>query len=257
MTNPDVVFTALFGGYESLNELMIEKKPDTKYICFTDDPNLKSQSWEIRVIEPTRLESSARSSRAIKMLGHRFFPDGTRSLYIDNTVRLKVDGALVLDSWLKSSQVAFMSHYSRKSVRGEFFICSAYGLDEQKKLWTQFQTYKHAFPDVLNQKPYWGGMIARVNSPQADHFMAVWDEQFRLHSKRDQLSINVSSLISGVSINRVSAQNDESEWHIWPIASMRNLSGRDTTSLAKFRKIKIIQNGLRFGLRFYLSKFFN
>jgi hypothetical protein len=257
MTSPDVVFTALFGGYESLNELVIDKNPNTKYICFTDDPNLKSQSWEIRVIEPLSLQSPARSSRAIKMLGHRYFPIGTRSLYIDNTVRLKVDGALVLDSWLKSSHVAFMSHYSRKSLRGEFFVCSAYGLDEQKKLWTQFQNYKHAFPGVLDQKPYWGGMIARVNSPEADHFMEVWDEQFRLHSKRDQLSINVSSLISNVSINRVLAQNDVSEWHQWPIITKRNLSGRDTTSLARFRKMHIILNGLRFGLRFYISKFFN
>jgi len=257
MTSSDVVFTALFGGYENLNELVIEKNPNTKYICFTDDSNLKSQSWEIRVIEPPSHHDPAKSSRAIKMLGHRFFPMGTRLLYIDNTVELKVDGALVLDAWLKSDHVAFMSHYSRKTLRGEFFVCSAYGMDEQKKFWTQFQKYKHAFPGVLDERPYWGGMIARVNSPETDHFMEVWDEQFRLYSKRDQLSINVSSLISNVSINRVFAQNDVSEWHVWPIITMRNLSGRDTTSLAKFRKMKIILNGLRFGIRFYVSKFFN
>ena len=253
MIKSDVVFTALFGGYERLNDLVIEKYQDTKYVCFTDDPNLKSRSWEIRLIEPPVFGSPSRSSRAIKMLGHKFFPLGTRSLYIDNTVQLKVDGSLVLDAWLDSNHIAFMSHYSRKSVRGEFFICSAYGLDEQKKLWTQFQKYKREFPEVLDEKPYWGGMIARVNSPQTDNFMAAWDEQFRLHSKRDQLSINVSSLISGVSVKRITEQNDDSEWHLWPIDSMRNLSDRDTTSLAKFRKLRIIYNGLRFGLKFYFS----
>ena len=130
MKNPDVVFTALFGQYESLNELMISKNSTTRYICFTDDPLLSSKTWEIKVVAPNAPEFPARSSREIKLLGHKFFPEGTRSLYIDNTVRLKVDGSIVLDEWLRNSKIAFMRHYSRKTVRGEFFICSAYGLDK-------------------------------------------------------------------------------------------------------------------------------
>ena len=252
MTNPDVVFTALFGGYESLNELLIEKNPDTEYICFTDDSSLKSTTWQVHVVEPSVPGNPARSSRAIKMLGHKYFPEGTRSLYIDNTVRLKVDGSIVLDAWLDSSEIAFMSHYSRKSVRGEFFVCSAYGFDAQETIWKQFKEYRTKFPNVLRQRPFWGGMIARVNTPQTDIFMETWTEQFRLHAKRDQLSINASSIISGVAIQRILRQNDSSEWHEWPIISERKLTHRDTTSLVRFRKLKIIGNGLRFGLRFYI-----
>ena len=251
MSYQDVVFTALFGRYETLNELAISRNPTTRYVCFTDDPLLRSETWEISVVNPKNKESPSRASREIKMLGHKHFPEGTRSLYIDNTVRLRVDGAIVLDDWLKDKDVAFMRHYSRKTVRGEFFICSAYGLDEQEKIWKQYRYYKTYYPTVLQQSPHWGGMIARVNSAKTDKFMETWKQQFDAFTKRDQLSINVSSMISGVKIATVDGENDSSKWHQWPIHTNRQNLMRDKTSGRRFRKIRIISNGLRYGYRFY------
>ena len=253
MTMParDVVFTALFGQYESLNELQVSKKSATRYVCFTDDPLLKSNTWEIKLVESLKPVNPSRSSREIKMLGHKNFPLGTRSLYIDNSVRLKVDGSIVLDAWLSTTDIAFMRHYSRKTVRNEFFICSAYGLDDQTKIWDQFKHYKKYFRTVLAQRPHWGGMIARVNSPTTDKFMEIWNEQFKTFTKRDQLSINVSSIISGVHIGTISGENDSSEWHEWPVPSNRKTEMRDTTSGRNFRKLRIIANALRYGHRFY------
>ena len=251
MISRDVVFTALFGRYETLNELTVLRNPVTRYVCFTDDPSLRSETWEISVVDTKNELSPSRASREIKMLGHKQFPDGTRSLYIDNTVRLRVDGAIVLDDWLKDKDVAFMRHYSRKTVRGEFFICSAYGLDEQEKIWKQYRYYKTNYPAVLQQSPHWGGMIARVNSAKTDKFMEAWKQQFDAFTKRDQLSINVSSMISGVKIATVDGENDSSKWHQWPIHTNRQNLMRDKTSGRRFRKIRIISNGLRYGYRFY------
>jgi hypothetical protein len=247
----DIVFTALFGKYESLNELTITKNLNTRYICFTDDVFLKSKTWEIIVVDPNGEVNPSRRSREIKMLGHRFFPEGTRLLYIDNTVRLKVDGSVVLEAWLKSSDITFMRHDSRKTVRDEFFICSAYDLDEQDRIWDQYRFYKRKHPIVLKQSPHWGGMIARINSPEADKFMKAWKHQFDAFTKRDQLSLNVSSIISGVKIRTIVAKNDSSEWHEWPILSNRQLNMRDKTSGRRFRKLRIIMNALRYGHRFY------
>ncbi len=251
MSPQEVVFTALFGQYESLNELTFKKNLDTRYICFTDDSSLTSMTWEVVQVEPEIQGNPARNSRKIKMLGHRYFPDATRSLYIDNTVRLKVDGSIVLQDWLKDSNLAFMRHYSRKTLRGEFFVCSAYGLDNQKNIWRQFKYYKENFPAMLKERPYWGGMIARVNSIETDRFMEIWKEQFDTYTKRDQLSINVCSLISGVKVNTVEGENDSSKWHEWPVHSNRKTKFRDDTSDRRFRKLRIIINGLRYGYRFY------
>ncbi len=252
MTKQNVVFTALFGQYESLNELTISRNPETRYVCFTDDISLTSETWEIMVVDSKAGVTPSRNSRRIKMLGHRFFPEGTRSLYIDNTVRLKVDGAIILDEWLKNSNIAFMRHYSRKTVRSEFFICSSYGLDEQNIIWSQYKFYKQNFPTVLKQRPYWGGMIARINSAETDKFMETWKNQFDKFTKRDQLSINVSSVISGVAITTIIRENDTSEWHDWPIHTNRKFQLRDNTSGRRFRKLSIVLNGLKFGYKYYI-----
>ena len=250
--NQDVVFTALFGKYESLNELEISKNPNTRYVCFSDDSSLSSKTWEVIVVASELQGNPSRSSREIKMLGHRYFPEGTRSLYIDNTVRLKVDGSIVLENWLKSSNIAFMRHYARKTLRGEFFICSAYGLDDQKRIWDQFKYYRSNYPGVLRQRPYWGGMIARINSAETDKFMVTWKQQFDTFTKRDQLSINVSSVISGVKIATIDGENNLSQWHEWPVHTNRKTQMRDRTSGRRFRKLRIILNGLVYGYRFYI-----
>jgi hypothetical protein len=252
MTQLDVVFTALYGGYESLNELSINKNPDTKYICFTDDPTLMSETWEVRVFLPKKSFSPSRSSREIKMLGHKFFPEGTRSLYIDNTVRLKVDGKEILDEWLVNAEIAFMQHYSRRTVRGEFFACSAYGLDDQSTIRSQFQYYRKHFKHVLKQKPHWGGMIARTNTASTDLFMETWKKEFDSFTRRDQLSINVSSVISGVRIKTVQGENNSSKWHEWPIHTNRRVEMRGATSTSRFRKCRILINAVRYGIYFYL-----
>ena len=63
-----VVFTTLFGNYEYLNELAITKKSSTRYICFTDDPKLKSNTWEVVVVKSPIPNSPSRSSRELKIV---------------------------------------------------------------------------------------------------------------------------------------------------------------------------------------------
>ena len=246
----DVVFTALFGGYETLNEIKHLREPGTRYVCFTDSKSLESNTWEIFRVEPTNLESGVRASRAIKMFGHRYFEDGTRSLYIDNSVQLKVDGRYLLDEFLKSNDLTFLSHTKRKSVANEFFICAAYGLEDQSILSLQYKKYLQIHPEVLREKPYWGGMIARRNCDSVDYFMETWNEQYLTFSKRDQLSINISAHLSGTTINRIELNNAQSEWHAWPVINNRRLEMRDTTSMSSHRRAKIIWNSVIYGPRY-------
>jgi len=248
----DIVFTALFGGYEELNELKINLSSKTRYICFTDSKQVKSKTWEVVVVEPYDLNSSARSSRYVKMFGYSYFPRDTRSLYVDNSVEIKEDGKVILDNWLGSSAIAMLRHTDRKTVRGEFFACASYGLDDQNNLKTQFNFYKNNYSEILRERPYWGGMIARHNCPETDRIMSKWHELFSNFSKRDQLSINLASKISGVKIMEIPEKNSFSTFHKWPIINNRDYSSRDSTSGKKNRKLRIIFNGLFYGLRFYL-----
>jgi len=252
----DVVFTSLFGKYESLNELKIDKNPNTRYICFTDDNDLTSETWEIYLITPKSKLNPQRNSREIKMLGHKYFIEGTRSLYIDNTVSLKVDGKIILDYWLSDADIAFMTHSTRKTVRSEFFWCSAYGLDKQSTILRQFTCYKNVTKTLLYEKPYWGGMIARVNCESTEKYMETWDTQYRLFSCRDQLSINISTGMSGTSIKRINAKNDSSEWHTWPIHSKRTTKNQFCEKFTLLRKVLILKRIILYGHHYYF-KYYN
>ncbi len=253
MSTRNFVYTVLFGGYETLNELTFKKNESTSYICFTDDEKLRSDTWEIRLITPPVLNDSIRSSRFLKMLGHRYFPQNSKCLYIDNSVELRVDGAEILEATLTSESVAFMPHSLRKTVRNEFFIVAAYGLATQNNLWSQFKRYKHLYPRVLREKPYWGGMIAKINCQETDNFMSIWYSEYMKYTKRDQLSLNVAAHLSNIKIEIIPGKNAVSDWHAWPVIKSRDLQTRDTTSGRKFRKARIIFNALYFGIRYYLK----
>src|SRR5690625_7119636 len=45
-----VVYTCNFGRYESVKPPVVVE-PDIRYILFTDDPSLRSDVWEIRILE--------------------------------------------------------------------------------------------------------------------------------------------------------------------------------------------------------------
>ncbi len=46
-----IIYTAIFNGKDTLKEPTLVSDR-CKYICFTDDENLKSNVWEIRVVDP-------------------------------------------------------------------------------------------------------------------------------------------------------------------------------------------------------------
>lgn len=246
------VFTALFGKYETLNELKIQPSNDVRYLCFTDDQSLQSSTWEICQIDSSEFLSSVRASRHIKMLGHRYLPLEARSLYIDNSIELKVCGSKILDVWLADSDLAMMEHSSRKTVLNEFLACSIYSLERQDKLLEQFRYYKDKYPEILFQKPFWGGMIARKFTVDVDLFMEVWAEQYERFARRDQLSINVTQQITQSEVKAIKGENSSTEWHTWPHSSGRNNLSRDGIKYRKVRKIIYVLNLLKYGFPYLL-----
>src|SRR5215210_7134454 len=57
----NVVFTALVGGYETLTEQPVAAESDFEFVCFTDDAELSSETWQIH---PERALDEVRARRA-------------------------------------------------------------------------------------------------------------------------------------------------------------------------------------------------
>lgn len=244
------VYTGLFGNYESLNEVSCKRLPSTRYVCFTDSTQLRSKTWDIIVTHDD--SNPIMASRRIKFFGHQFFPRGARTLYVDNTVNLRIDGSIILNDWLKDKDLAFMKHYSRANLRNEFFACSFYGMDEQKLLFRQFQAYCKSFPRIMSEEVYWGGMIAKINCDATDKLMNTWYEEYCKFSKRDQLSLKVALRREQTAHRLIIESNAQSVWHQWPIYNNRKFAQRGAKYGLLKRKFHYLFNAVKYGFRYFL-----
>lgn len=232
MTETACVYTALFGDYEVLNEQPVRRNSHLRFICFTDDPGLKSDSWEIVQAEPLFSMDPIRSQRQYKMLPHRFLPEYSVSLYIDNAVLLKQPPDSMLADQLSDCDFALPSHSFRKSVLDEFLEVARLGLDDPSRVFEQLNHYEMIEPSVLEEKPYWCGMLfRRHDNPGLRKTMDLWLSHVYRYSRRDQLSFNLSCTTTGFTPKRISIDNYNSDFHEWPIHQGRDRS-RGTRSIS-------------------------
>ena len=215
-----VLFTVVTGKYEVLNELEISD-PAVHAICFTDSPDLVSSTWEVVQFTPSFAGDPIRSQRLIKILGHPRLDAYDEWLYIDNTVRLTVAPSVILDEWLKGSDLAIPSHSYRASTREEFAVVEGDDLDSYERLEEQLQHYQETFAVPLEERPLWTAIIARRPTSLVREWADTWAKHVLRYSRRDQLSVGVALQISQVDINRIQIDNFRSPFHQWPILNER------------------------------------
>jgi len=222
------VHTALIGGYERLQEQPVAKTTDIPFICFTDDPELTSDTWEIRVVEPALARDPVRSSRFHKIIGEPLVADYDETLWVDNRVILTEDPAVVLDAMLASADLGVIHHSYRTSVIAEFDEVARAGLDEPARVYEQLIHYAESRPHVLDERPYWAGFIARRWTPEVRAAMRTWMDHVLRYSRRDQLSLRYA-LDGLASVNALDLDNFGSDWHIWitdDVGTRRNTAMR-------------------------------
>ena len=212
------VYTALFGGYEQLNEAQEQGDGSVPFICFTDDIALRSSVWDVRLVAPLFAADLQRSQRDIKIRGHRDLDQFERTLYIDNSVSLMGPPSEVLDDWLRDDPIAIPAHSYREAVLDEFRAVLEIGLDDPARVHEQLHHYSTYFPEILEQRPYWGGMIARRRSPEVAETMNRWFDEVCRYSRRDQLSANVVFSQSPIRPRAVEIDNHGSSAHRWPVS---------------------------------------
>jgi hypothetical protein len=217
-TIPAAVYTCLLGGYEELNDDQARSDSGIPYICFTDDPVLASQVWDIRLIQPRFPRDLQRSQRDIKLRGHHDLDRFARTLYIDNSVSLRVPPETFLSTFLGDAELAIPLHSYRETVLDEFVTVANHGLDEPTRIYEQLAHYQAEYPEALREVPLWNAIIARLRTPRVDEFMNRWFDEVLRYSRRDQLSTNAMLMASGVDARRVELDNYESSLHSWPVA---------------------------------------
>ena len=189
---PRVVYTCLFGYSENFNDLVYERDPSIDFICFTDMPELRSRFWKIKRVKRGRLDA-ARAAKQIKILPHRFLSRYQTSLYIDNTVRLKMPPAEIFDRYLDRSAEPFVCfpHPWRRCIYEEAGEVISQELESSERVDAQMHHYRQLGYPADNGLFKGAFLLRRHNHKEVISLMETWFEHVQQHSRRDQLSLPV------------------------------------------------------------------
>ena len=218
MTEQACVYSVLVGGYEELLEQPVARSSDVDFILFTDDCDLKSDTWQIRTEDPILPPDPARSSRYAKILPHRVLPEYDVSIYVDNCLLLREPPETILDELLPDDAAfALNAHDYRDTVRAEFEAVIELEKDAPWVCAEQLEHYERWHRDVLDEKPLWTGfMIRRHHNPVLVRTMELWWTQLLRYSKRDQLSIMMALRETGLEPTVLANPLRSSKYHEWP-----------------------------------------
>lgn len=181
----------MFGYSEQFNDFSYEPDKTTDFICFTDDPALKSKFWRMKLVSPSLLDSP-RAAKKIKHLPHRFLAEYDYSLYVDNTVRLKQPAHAIFDQLLIPAQSSFVCfhHPWRECIYDEAAEVIRLSYDDPERVTAQMNFYrKNGYPSK-NGLIRGNFLLRKHMNPFLIQAMEQWNEQVLRYSLRDQLSFN-------------------------------------------------------------------
>ena len=221
------VYTALTGGYEMLNEQPAAATSSLPFICFTDNPSIRSQSWQIRPIEGVFGQDNVRNQRACKLRPHYFLSDFDASIYIDNTVILKLPPEELFAIADLSSGLSLPAHSFRPTLADEFAEVARDQLDDPTRVGEQLAHYRQLYPQILGERPFWNGILLRDHRSLAMvGAMETWLAHVYRYSRRDQLSAQVAFHCASLRPHELQLDNHDSPFHTWPKLASRNIAAR-------------------------------
>lgn len=216
------MYTVLTGKYEQLSEQPIARQSNLPFICLTDDPALRSDTWDVRVVEPLLPLDPVRSQRALKLRPDLHLPDFDGSLYIDNAVELLAPPEAIVALRDAETPIAVPTHSFHTRLRDEFAAVLDQGLDDPARVEEQLRHYEAECPTLLERSPIWTAMLLRDHrDPRLQEAGALWLAQVLRYSRRDQLSALQAFDRAGLVPQRLSIDNHISPFHAWPRAAGR------------------------------------
>ena len=212
-----VVYTCLFGNYETLNEQPTALNSRIPFICFTDRSDLNSKTWLAKAVEPLAIDP-ARESKRVKILPHLFLTDFNESLYIDASCILKKTPEAIFKDYLSRDSRNFvcLRHPWRDCVYEEAEEVLRSDIDSEIRVREQMDHYQNC------NFPRRAGLIAgtfilrRHSKEDVKRFCEVWFSHVLRYSKRDQLSFNFTAWRTGLAFTALDLDLTSNPIFSWP-----------------------------------------
>jgi hypothetical protein len=193
--NKIALYTVITNNYDTLRPIKKERGID--YICFTDNPNLKSSEWNIIVIpqcdEPIKLQ------RSIKILSHQFTKGYDTSVYIDaNFVLIGSIHALMSKHY--RGGILTCKHNARTLISEEAKQILLLEKDTEENV-NRHLALIDFVPDDCGM--YASGFMIRDKSEKTALFETRWEGLMKEGSHRDQLSMGPAAWLTDTKINTI------------------------------------------------------
>jgi hypothetical protein len=211
-----VVYTAVLDEKQPLREAPLAAESDADFVCLTNDPTLRSDTWQVVPVDLRMPTDPVRSERFLKIVGHPVLEGYDRSLWVDNAVELQAPPESFVDDWLGDADVAAPVHTFYRSLLEEAEASVERGKDDHLRVFEQLAHYLRAWPTAVEANPHWTALLARRRTPEVDAAMQTWWEHVLRYSRRDQISFGVAMAASDVRVGSVPLPNLRSPVHRWP-----------------------------------------
>ncbi len=230
------IYTVLTGDKEPIGDPVARLSSpctdlDINFICFTDNPNLCSNTWEIRHLDTHSLPPE-KSSRRPKAMPHVYLPDYKYSLYLDNICELKrYPTSQDLKPRLNSSYLyRLFKHSSRQSLVEEALAVASLGYEKGGTLIDQLHAYEKQIPlSSINPLSTCTVLLREHNHNAIKSHGILWWEHILNFSKRDQLSFDYCRLITKTQVDYFSGTKFDNDliWHHSNVNNKRILASFD------------------------------
>jgi hypothetical protein len=210
MQNKKVIYTAIFGGKDDLHEpLFIPKGFD--FVCFTDNKNLVSKHWDVRIVEPI-FSDPVRNARYHKILAHKVLPEYDQSVWIDGNMIVQGDCNKLVNQYLTKASFATYDHSKQKRrflklfwiIDKKFARDCIYNelqdlvskteagvyMDDIETMERQIARYREEGYPAHNGLAVTMVMLRNHHDSEVIRLMEAWWKEISEGSRRDQLSLN-------------------------------------------------------------------
>lgn len=189
--NEIVVYTCITGMYDTLKDIQ-NKEENIDYICFTDNLELESETWDIKKIPDFLYEfEQTKQARCIKILPHLFLSDYKTSVWVDGNIEIIGNIEEFIHENLKND-FAIPKHPDRICIYDEAETILRLGKDTFENVNPQIQKYKEMSYPSKNGLVQSQIIIRNHNNKNCISIAEDWWNELKKGSKRDQLSFNYS-----------------------------------------------------------------
>jgi hypothetical protein len=197
--NQTVVYTCIVGGYDQL--IQQPREAGTRYVCFTDSPQSRTNGWEVRpLLSPPEIKTPRLINRYHKVLCYDRFPGTTETIYVDGNVKLMAPPSLLAERLRQSrTSIASLAHDVRTKVSEEVHACarklSSSQAEDARSLYRM--QLEQGFPDDLGLSANFL-LIRKTQDRALRSAMERWWHCISSYVERDQLSLQYSLWAEGV-----------------------------------------------------------